>query len=187
MALLTQPAIETTAFILIDMQERLLAAMEPQNTLKILARQKLILNVAKELDMPVIITEQYPKGLGKTLPELSQLFKTEWPVMDKTSFSCFGDTAFRTAIERKPLKSLVLMGVETHVCIQQTAIDALARGFQVFLLADAVTSRRIEDAAISVELMKGMDVCVTSSESLIFSLLRDASHPSFKKVAGLLK
>lgn len=187
MAFHTEPEIETTAFILIDMQEKLLAAMEPHYILKILARQKIVLNAAKELNVPVIITEQYSKGLGKTLPELSMLFKEEWPIIDKTSFSCFGDVNFRRTIERRPLKSLVLMGVETHVCIQQTAIDAMARGFDVFLIADAVSSRRPEDAAISIELMRGMDVRITSSESLIFSLLRDATHPSFKKVVSLLK
>ncbi|MFA6566715.1 MAG: isochorismatase family protein [Victivallales bacterium] len=183
----THPTIETTAFLLIDMQEKLLAAMNPLDTEKILVRQKIMLNAAKELDMPVIITEQYTKGLGKTVSGLSVLFKEEWPVFDKTSFSCFGDINFRREIERRPFKSLVLMGVETHVCIQQTAIDALARGFQVFLIADAVNSKRRDDAAISIDFMRGADVCVTSSESLIFSLLKDASHPSFKKVVSFLK
>lgn len=183
----THPTIETTAFLLIDMQEKLIASMSSLDAGKILVRQKIMLNAAKELNMPVIITEQYSKGLGKTVSELSVHFKEEWPIFDKTSFSCFGDIAFRGEIEKKTLRSLVLMGLETHVCIQQTAIDALARGFQVFLLADAVISKRQNDAEVSIDFMREMDVCVTSSESLIFSLLRDASHPSFKKVVSLLK
>ena len=183
----THPTIESTAFLLIDMQEKLLASMNPVDTEKILVRQKIMLNAAKELNMPVLITEQYSKGLGKTVSGLSGLFKEDWPVFDKTSFSCFGDVNFRREIERKPFKSLVLMGVEAHVCIQQTAIDALARGFQVFLIADAVNSKRQSDVAISIDFMRGLDIYVTSSESLIFSLLRDASHPLFKKVSSLLK
>ena len=183
----THPTIETTAFLLIDMQEKLLAAMNPPDTEKILIRQKIMLNAAKEFNLPVIITEQYPKGLGKTVSGLSMLFREEWPVLDKTSFSCFGDIGFRREVERRPLKSLVLMGVETHVCIQQTAIDALARGFQVFLVSDAVNSRKQDDSQISIDFMRDMNVHVTSSESLIFSLLKDASHPLFKKVVSLLK
>ena len=183
----THPTLESTAFLLIDMQEKLLASMNPLDTEKILGRQKIMLNAAKELNMLVLITEQYSKGLGKTVSGLSELFKEDWPVFDKTSFSCFGDVNFRREIERKPFKSLVLMGVETHVCIQQTAIDALARGFQVFLIADAVNSKRQVDAVISIDFMRGLDIYVTSSESLIFSLLRDASHPLFKKVVSLLK
>jgi nicotinamidase-related amidase len=183
----TCPTIENTAFLLIDMQEKLLAAMNPLDVDKILIRQKILLNTAKELNIPVIITEQYPKGLGKTVSGLSALFNEGWPVFEKTSFSCFGDVNFRREIERRPFRSLVLMGVETHVCIQQTAIDALAGGFQVFLIADAVNSRRPDDAAISIDFMRMMDVAVTSSESLIFSLLKDASHPSFKRVVSLLK
>ncbi len=183
----THPTIETISFLLIDMQEKLLAAMDPLDTEKILIRQKIMLNLAKELNIPVIVTEQYSKGLGKTVSDLAVLFKEEWAVLDKTSFSCFGDINFRREIERKPCKSLVLMGVETHVCIQQTAVDALARGFQVFLIADAVNSRRQDDAALAIDFMRGVNVHVTSSESLIFSLLKDADHPAFKKVVSLLK
>ena len=183
----THPTIETTSFLLIDMQDKLLAAMDHLDTEKILIRQKIMLNVAKELNIPTIVTEQYSKGLGKTVPALSVLFKEEWPVLDKKSFSCFGDINFRREIERKPCKSLVLMGVETHVCIQQTAIDALTRGFQVFLIADAVSSRRQNDAALAIDFMRGINVHVTSSESLIFSLLKDAVHPAFKKVVSFLK
>ncbi len=187
MSSFTLPTIETTVFLLIDMQDRLLAAMDPLVTEKILIRQKIMLNVASELNVPVIITEQYPKGLGKTVAGLSVFFKEGWPVFDKTSFSCFGDVNFRSEIERKPVKSLVLMGVETHVCIQQTATDALARGFQVFVVSDAVNSKRQDDAATSIDFMRGIDVRVTSSESLIFALLKDAAHPSFKKIVNLLK
>jgi isochorismate hydrolase len=168
------------------MQEKLLASMNPSDTEIIILRQKIMLNAAKELTVPVLITEQYSKGLGKTVSSLSVLLEN-WPVFDKTSFSCFGDVNFRREIEKKPFKSLVLMGVETHVCIQQTAIDALDRGFQVFLIADAVNSKRQSDAAISIDFMRGLGVHVTSSESLIFSLLRDAAHPLFKKVVSLLK
>jgi nicotinamidase-related amidase len=181
------PTIENTVFLLIDMQERLLAAMDPLDTEKILVRQKIMLNFARELNVPVIITEQYSKGLGKTVSGLFGLFKEDWPVFDKTSFSCFGDVNFRREMERRPFKSLVLMGVETHVCIQQTAVDALAKGFQVFLIADAVNSKRRSDAETSIDFLRGMGVYVTSSESLLFSLLKDASNPSFRKVAGSLK
>lgn len=181
------PMVESSVFLLIDMQEKLLAAMNPLDTGKILSRQRIMLEAAKELAVPVIITEQYSKGLGKTVSGIATAFKDEWPVFDKTSFSCFGDLNFRREMEKMPFKSLFLMGVETHVCIQQTATDALARGFQVFLVADAVNSRKQDDAVLAIDFMRAMGVCVTTTESIIFSLLKDATHPSFKKVASLLK
>ncbi len=181
------PGIDTTVLVLVDMQERLLAAMDKVIAEGIVSRQKILLGAARELQIPVIVTEQYPKGLGKTIAELSSLFQEGWPVVEKTSFSCFGELNFRKEIERRHFKSMVLMGIETHVCIQQTAIDAQNRGFQVFLPADGVCSRKIPDMSISLELMRSLGIYVTSSESVIFSLLKDAAHPSFKKVSSLLK
>ncbi|HBC85363.1 MAG TPA: hydrolase [Lentisphaeria bacterium] len=183
----THPAADTSVFVLVDMQEKLLAAMEQDTAARIVTRHKIMLGVAKELQIPVIITEQYPKGLGRTAPELSGLFREGWPLIEKTSFSCFGESNFRKEIERRHFKSMILMGIETHVCIQQTAIDALSRGFQVFLPADAVCSRNEKDMSLSLEFMRCLDIYVTSTESVIFSILRDASHPSFRKISALLK
>jgi nicotinamidase-related amidase len=180
------PTADTSVLILVDMQERLLAAMDKSDTAQVIARQKVMLNAARELQIPVIVTEQYPKGLGKTIPELSALVEG-CPLIEKTSFSCFGELNFRKEIERRHFKSMVLMGIETHVCIQQTAIDALKRGFQVFLPVDAVKSRNASDSSVSLDLMARMDIYVSTSESILFSLLQDASHPAFKKVVALLK
>lgn len=183
----THPASESTVFVLVDMQERLLGAMDKADASRIISRQKIMLNAARELQIPLIITEQYPKGLGRTVAELTSQVQEGTPLVEKTSFSCFGEVSFRKEIERRHFKSMVLMGIEAHVCIQQTALDGLARGFQVFLPADTVASRNSNDLSVSIELMRQLDVFVTSSESILFSILRDASHPSFKKISALLK
>ena len=181
------PSPDDTAFILIDMQEKLLASMNTAEAGKIIAWQKILLNTASELNIPVIVTEQYPNGLGRTIPELSGLFKTEWPIYDKTSFSCFGDVKFRMEILKRHIRTLVLIGVEAHVCVQQTAVDALEKGFQVIAIADAVNSRRQNDFSVSLDFMRSLGVHVMNSESLIFSLLRDSAHPSFRKISAWLK
>jgi len=183
----THPSPETSVFVVVDMQEKLVAAMDGQEASRMISRQKIMLAAARELQIPVIVTEQYPKGLGRTVADMASLLHEGIPHIEKTSFSCFGEIAFRKEIERRHFKSLVLMGMETHVCIQQTAIDALSRGFQVFLPIDTVCSRNSLDSSISIDLMRQLDIYVTSSESLLFSLLRDASHPAFKKIVSLLK
>jgi len=183
----THPTPDTSVFILVDMQEKLLAPMDKSDTARIIARQKIMLNAARELQIPVIVTEQYPRGLGKTSHELFSLVQEGGPLIEKTSFSCFGELKFRKEIERRHFRSMILMGIETHVCIQQTSIDAMKRGFQVFLPVDTLNSRNSSDAAVSLDLMRRMDIYATSSESILFSLLQDASHPAFKKVVSLLK
>ncbi|HCE43069.1 MAG TPA: hydrolase [Lentisphaeria bacterium] len=180
------PTPETSIFVLVDMQEKLLAAMDRADISRIISRQKIMLNAARELQIPVIVTEQYPKGLGRTTAELYTLVEG-CPLIEKTSFSCFGELVFRKEIERRHFKSMILMGIETHVCIQQTAIDAMKRGFQVFLPVDTLNSRNAVDASASLELMRHMDIYASTSESILFSLLQDASHPTFKKISTLLK
>jgi len=107
--------------------------------------------------------------------------------MAKTSFSCFGSEEFRSELAKTSAETLIIAGMETHVCVQQTAFDALQQGMNVVVVSDGVVSRRESDREVALRLMLTAGVHVTTSESIVLDLLRDASHPSFKAVSNLLK
>ena len=139
------PRIESTALLVVDLQERLVPAMN--NPCPVLDRSRLLLRGMAELGVDVLVTEQYPKGLGGTVPEIAELLPESSPPIAKTGFSAFVEPAFRTALAAKPRKTLVVAGIEAHVCVLQTVFDALNEGFEVILAADAVTSRKAADLA----------------------------------------
>jgi nicotinamidase-related amidase len=174
-----------TAVVLIDVQEKFLPVISGAAAMT--AKQKVMLKACAELGLRTIIFEQYPKGLGPTIPELKELVKPEWPVMEKTSFSCFGSAGFRSETARTACKTLILMGIETHVCVQQTALDAMAAGYSAVVPADAVSSRSEFDRDTSLSLMRHSGVWVTTVESILFALMKDSSHPAFRAVSKIIK
>ena len=138
-----------TALVVIDLQERLVPAMsdfEPCGN-----RVEMLLKGAVELKLDTIITEQYPKGLGTTLPRFAELLPEGTPIIAKTGFSAFEEPAFRTALGSRSRKTLIFCGIESHVCVLQSLFDARERGFQVFLAADAVTSRKAADRDLALQ------------------------------------
>ncbi|OGV51869.1 MAG: hypothetical protein A2X49_03625 [Lentisphaerae bacterium GWF2_52_8] len=180
------PEIPETALLLVDMQEKLFSAIPSASNA--LSRQQLMLAAAKELGLSVIVTEQYPKGLGPSVQPLKEFFQPDWPILEKSSFSCFGCDPFRIELKKTVRRSLAIMGVETHVCIQQTALDAAAQGYEVFLLSDAVSSRHEFDHKSALDLMSRQPlIAVTTVESFIFALLRDSAHPSFRTISKFLR
>ena len=179
------PDISSTVFVLIDMQEKFVPSIPSMPA--IIPRQKLLLNAARELGVRVLITEQYPRGLGSTIPEIKDLLAPGWPLIEKTSFSCFGSPEFRKVITQFPVKSVVLLGIEAHVCVFQTAIDALSRSCNVFVISDAIASRNDIDRDTALSLMKQNGASATTSEALLFMLLRDAAHPSFRTISKMLR
>lgn len=183
---LTIPLPDNTALILIDMQEKLVAAM-PQSIRSTIDRQKILLHSFKLLLSNVIITEQYPKGLGATIAELSSAFSASWPVFEKTSFSCMGSADVRKALASKNINTVVLAGVETHVCVLQTALDCVSSGFQTLILTDAVNSRREQDMLTALNTAPMSGVFTLTVESLVFMLMRDSSHPAFRDISRLMR
>jgi len=179
------PATETAVLLLIDMQEKLIKAMSSAG--QCLARQKIMLEAAGILGLDTIITEQYPQGLGHTLPELSGLFKPEWPVIEKKSFSCFGEPSFCSRLKSKSRKTVAVMGIESHVCVLQTVFDALEQGYQVFVLEDTLSSRNPSDMTTALRLLRHQGAIVTTAESYLFMLMRSADHPAFRQIAKLIR
>ena len=183
--MLERPEPATTAIILIDMQEKLTRAMT--NIDAVVNRQQLLLRGAGLLGLPVVATEQYPQGLGATIPGLAELLPPGSKVVEKTSFSCFDEPCFTGELAARSYRTLIIAGCEAHVCVQQTVLDALARDHQVILAADAVTSRFQHNIDWALALGRESGAAVMSVEAALFWLLRDATHPEFRALSKLVR
>ena len=180
------PQIDTSIVVFIDMQEKLLCAM-PKSIENTITRQKILLESAKLLQLPVVVTEQYPKGLGHTITELADVFDPSWPLLEKTTFSSLGSAQVRMELEKRKINTVILAGVETHVCVLQTAIDSIAKGFQTIILKDSVNSRKEIDKETGLETAKAAGVHFLTVESLLFMLMKDSKHPAFRNVSKLVR
>lgn len=172
--------------IAVDLQERLMPSV--YNTDEVTARAKVLLAGAAEIGVPVIATEQYPKGLGNTVPEIAELFTPEKnTVVAKTSFSVFGEENFKNALSQLHPNTLIFCGVETHVCVLHSVFNALEAGYNVIIAADAVSSRKESEKILALESARQAGAWVLSTESILFLLLKNSQHPAFKAVSKLIK
>lgn len=179
------PESSSTVVSLIDMQERLCSAIA--ESAQILPRIKVLAEAAKTLRIPIVATEQYPRGLGPTLAELRAILPPETKYLEKTAFSCFGEEAYRRETAKTSAKTMVIAGVEAHVCVLQTALDAAERGYDVYVPEDCVASRRASDKNAALACMRSAGIHVVTSEMLIFFFLRNASHPEFKTISKIIR
>jgi nicotinamidase-related amidase len=170
----------TSMLCVIDVQERLVPAMSDGVTA--VSRCRRLAEAAGLLGVPIVATEQYRKGLGATVPELAPLLP---PPLEKLSFSCCGADGFLAAIPAG-VGQLVLCGLETHVCVAQTALDLLAAGYAVFLGVDAITSRHACDRDIALRRLEAAGAVPTTSEAILFEWCRSASHPQFQAIRKLV-
>ena len=179
------PTVENSVFVIVDIQAKLLPAMCEAE--KVLDRTQMLLNGMNELGVPVVVTEQYPQGLGNTVPELDELFNDSTEVFAKTSFSCFGEAAFSGVMDVESRPVMIISGIESHVCVAQTALDALNAGFKVFIAADAVSSRKSSDVETALKMLRHAGCTVASAEAILFMLLRSAKNPHFKAISKLVR
>ena len=177
--------IGSAALVVIDVQQKLAPAMSDFETCA--NRIELLLDGARELGLDTLVTEQYPKGLGPTLPRFASRLPAGQVYLPKTGFSVFADPGFRTALSQKSRKTLIFCGIESHVCVLQSVFDALERGFAVALAADAVTSRKAADCELALAAARAAGATVLSAEALLFMLLGDAKHPAFKAISKLVR
>ena len=173
-----------TVLVIIDVQERLVPAMHGRAEL-IDALGRLIRG-ARVLELPIVLTEQNPRGLGPTIPELAELLAGVEP-LEKLSFSCCGCPAFLQKIEVLGRRQVLLAGIEAHVCVYQTAMDLLARGNQVEIVADAVSSRAASNVAIALRKAEAAGAGITSTEMALFELLGVAQGERFKEILRIVK
>lgn len=175
---------ETSALLIIDLQEKILPVIHNvgiviENTIK-------LIKGFKTLNLPIYFTEQYPKGLGPTSSKILAELK-EYSALQKMSFSCFGAEDLFTELRSKKRHQIIVSGVESHVCVQQTVLDLLANDFQVNVAADAVSSRREFDFQIALDRMRTLGAEITSTESILFELLEVCGTPEFKEISKIVK
>ena len=152
--------------------------------MKIVEKNRILLSAMKEMEMDVIYTEQYPKGLGKTLPQLSELILSS--PYEKISFSAYNDE-LKDVLFSIGKKNILVTGMETHVCVFQTVRDLLAANYNVFVLMDGVGSRAFENYKNALNLMHDMGAIITNTETVLFDLIKTAGTPDFKMISKLIK
>ena len=172
-----------TAFVLIDIQEKFIPVIKDME--RVISNANVLVKASEILEVPLIVTEQYPKGLGKTSNEISLPLNQH--LIEKTEFSCFGNKEFVEKIKELGVDSIILFGIEAHVCILQTALDALKNGLDVHVIADAISSRTLENKSIAIERMRQSGIFIISTEMLLFQLLGKAGTEEFKLISGLIK
>ena len=177
---------ERSVLLVVDIQERLLPPIFQKDQL--VSNSKLLIRAAGMLKIPAVISTQYAKGLGKTVPELTSLLP-ETEAIDKDRFSCFGSEDFCTLLKRLPgnRNTLLLCGMESHICVMQTALAALREGYLVHVASDAVSSRTEWNWKIGLERMRAAGAVISSTEMMIYELMRSSSSPAFKDMLTHLK
>jgi len=177
---------QNTILLVVDIQEKLAAVMDERE--RVVQQSLRMIRAAHVLDVPVLVTEQYSKGLGPTVPELREALEGGPQAVEKLTFSCCGEEGVLNALGALPERDTVLLvGMEAHVCVYQTALDLMAHEYAVHLAADAVCSRRPRDEQIALDGLRGLGVTVTTVESAIFQLLEQAGTAEFKEILKLVK
>lgn len=174
------------ALLAVDLQDTLLGMLATPAARALKARAGLALSAATALGIPVVFTEQAPEKLGPTAPALRKLAPAA-PVFGKTTFSAVADSAVLDALRERQVEHLLLIGLETPICVYQTALGALAEGFQVTVLSDAIGARRADDHAACLAALRHAGVHVLPVETVLYALLHDAGHPLFRTLVGLVK
>jgi len=171
-----------TALLVVDVQEKLVPAIAGRH--EVVWNVRRLIDGAKILGMPVAATEQYPKGLGPTVPELAERLGA---IPSKLTFSCLGCPEVFRELQRRGVHKVLVCGIEAHVCVQQTVLDLMANGWRVYVAADAVGSRREVDYRTALERMDAAGATVTTTEAALFEWCRVAGSPEFKQISRLAK
>jgi len=176
--------IQQCCLAVVDVQGKLAQLMHGREAL--FKNIQILVRAAKILEIPILWCQQCPDALGPTVPEIAQLLADIEPI-NKFSFSCCGDEQFNVGLKELARKQILLCGIETHVCIYQTAVDLLRQDFHVEVIADAVSSRALENKQIALNKLAVEGANITCTEMALFELLKTAEHPKFRQIATLIK
>jgi len=176
--------IHNCCLIVVDVQGKLALLMTDREAL--FKNLQILIQAAKILEIPILWCQQAPEALGPTVPEIAGLLTGIEPI-DKASFSCCGQEQFNATFDSIGRSQVLLCGIETHVCIYQTASDLLSRGLEVTVIGDAVSSRTERNRQIALTRLAAEGACISSTEMALFELLRTAKHPQFRQIARLVK
>jgi nicotinamidase-related amidase len=175
---------DRSALVIIDVQERLFPHVHEHE--RLLARIDLLISAAKLLGVPLLLTEQYPRGLGGTIGEIRQLLPGMQP-LTKTDFSCVAAPGFMEQLASLHRNQIILTGIEAHVCVAQTALDLAHKGERAIVVADAVSSRRPLDAHVALNRLQQSGLMLSTAEAVVFEWLRRAGTEEFKALQPKLK
>ncbi len=176
--------IEDTLFVIIDVQDRLVTMLNKQEPIK--KATSILVSSANIMNIPIVLTEQYPQGLGKTILDvISQVDETS--IIEKTSFSAMQTPEFAEKLKSYGKKNIVIGGIETHICVYQTVIDLIKEGFNVVVAKDACASRSSDCFKTGIQLMKDAGATISNVEVVLFELLKTSKNPNFKPVQALIK
>ena len=171
--------------VLIDLQEAYRPVLHGWD--RVCEASTLLVRGTALLDIPLLVTEQYPRGLGHTAPEVAAHFRPGQAVIEKLALSCCGAAGFLDALVATGRTQVLIAGIETHACVSQTVHDLLAAGYEVHVARDATSSRRPEDAAVAWERMHAAGMLATTAEQALLELVRTAEAPEFRPLQRLLK
>ena len=177
---------EKAVLVVVDVQDVLMKKMNPEVAENVVRNIRTLLAFSKKMAIPVLITEQYPKGLGTTVAEIGMELESILPI-EKVSFSCCGVETFNEKLNQTGRKQVILTGIETHVCVLQTADDLIQTGRGVHAVADAICSRRKLDWEIGLRWMEKKGAMISTTEIIAFQLLKEAGTEEFRRLSKLLK
>ncbi len=175
---------EDTLLAVVDIQERLFPHIYEHDVLE--KNCNILISGIQILNIPILVTEQYSKGLGPTIASVVTTLRNYDP-LEKITFSCCGEPSFLAALEKSGRKNILLCGIEAHVCVLQTALDLSKDGYQPVIVADCVSSRKIYDKRVAIDRMKQSGVTITTYESILFECCRKAGSEQFKAISRLVK
>jgi nicotinamidase-related amidase len=176
---------DDTGLLIIDLQQKIFSAMEKNEQL--LAVISTLIKGFQVLDLPIILSEQYPQGLGETIEPIKKLLGNRYQPWIKSTFSCMDDQKFAFYLDSLPIKKWVLAGIEAHVCVLQTAKGLLSRGKQVLVVNQGGGSRFQEDYLTAIAEMREDGVRISGMETILFELVQDSKFPTFKPISSLIK
>lgn len=175
-----------TLLMLIDVQEKLFRVMSPEVQENLKKNCAILMKTAAEFHIPLLITEQYRRGLGETIPELLSIAGSA-PNLEKLHFDCIKDDAIRNAVESASKKTVILSGIESHICVFQTALSLLEKGFNVIVADDAVGSRRKKDWRAALDALGSAGAVIYPTETIAFMIIEKAGTPEFKAISPMFK
>ncbi|HEV8052708.1 MAG TPA: isochorismatase family protein [Parachlamydiaceae bacterium] len=176
---------DTTGLLLIDVQEKLFPYVE--NSCPVMQTLQKAVRGFQILSLPIYVTEQYPQGLGSTVATLKGVLGPAQAYLVKTTFSCLDDTAIKDELLKAPVDQWVVVGIEAHVCVLQTVKDLIEAGKQVTVLNDAISSRSIYDFSTAIAELRDCGARISSTETVLFELLRNSKAAEFKEISQLIK
>ena len=175
---------ENTVLVIVDVQEKLLPYVTGKD--EVVSNIQMLIKFANIMGIPIILTEHYPRGLGTTVPEIKEVLKDYGPI-EKVIFSCCGPPEFLEKLKELGVKTLMIAGIESHICVQQTSLDALHAGYAVHVISDAISSRTMWNLSVGIEKMRQFGAVISSTEMAMYEIMERADTPEFKEVLKFVK